>query len=85
MESLVKEQVGEVPAHIIERDGKVLIEKTCPLHGTFTDTLAINTDLPEPGSRPCFRDATFRPSPTNSTITARRPSSTGADRCSPSI
>ena len=28
--------------HIVERDGKVLIEKTCPLHGTFTDTLAIN-------------------------------------------
>ena len=45
METLVKEQVGEIPAHIIERDGKVLIEKTCPLHGTFTDTLAINTDF----------------------------------------
>ena len=30
------------PAHIFERDGKVVIEKTCPQHGTFTDTLAIN-------------------------------------------
>ena len=26
----------------LERDGKVVIEKTCPTHGTFTDTLAID-------------------------------------------
>ena len=36
------EHVGEIKAHIFERDGKVVIEKTCPIHGTFTDTLAIN-------------------------------------------
>jgi uncharacterized radical SAM superfamily Fe-S cluster-containing enzyme len=42
VESLLNEHVGEIKANIIERDGKVLIEKTCPLHGTFTDTLAIN-------------------------------------------
>jgi len=40
IESLVDEHVGEIKAHIIERDGKVVIEKTCPHHGTFTDTLA---------------------------------------------
>jgi hypothetical protein len=40
--SLVDGQVGEIKAHIVERDGKVIVEKTCPLHGTFTDTLAIN-------------------------------------------
>src|SRR3954469_2134387 len=40
--SLVDEHVAEIKAHIIERNGKVLIEKTCPVHGTFTDTLAIN-------------------------------------------
>src|SRR3954452_1238820 len=40
--SLVDDHVGEIKAHILERDGRVVIEKTCPLHGTFTDTLAIN-------------------------------------------
>jgi 7,8-dihydro-6-hydroxymethylpterin dimethyltransferase len=42
VESLVTDHVGEIPAHIFERDGKVVIEKTCPQHGTFTDTLAVN-------------------------------------------
>ena len=42
IETLVNEQVGEIRANILERDGAVIIEKTCPLHGTFTDTLAIN-------------------------------------------
>ena len=39
---LVTEHVGEIKAHILERDGKVIVEKTCPQHGTFTDVLAIN-------------------------------------------
>ena len=42
LETLIETHVGEIPAHIIERDGHVLIEKTCPTHGTFTDTLAID-------------------------------------------
>ena len=42
IEALVNDHVGEIPAQILERDGKVLIEKHCPLHGTFTDTLAID-------------------------------------------
>jgi uncharacterized radical SAM superfamily Fe-S cluster-containing enzyme len=42
MESLVNEQVGEITASIVERDGKVVVEKTCPSHGTFVDTLSIN-------------------------------------------
>src|SRR5204862_7428440 len=42
VESLVNEHVGEIKAQIVERDGKVLIEKTCPIHGRFVDTLAIN-------------------------------------------
>ena len=42
IESLVNDHIAEIEAHIIERDGKVLIEKTCPEHGTFVDTLAIN-------------------------------------------
>src|SRR5260221_13656650 len=42
MESLITAHVGEIKAHILERDGKVIIEKRCPIHGEFTDTLAIN-------------------------------------------
>jgi tetraether lipid synthase len=42
VESLVTDHVGEITAHILERDGKVIIEKTCPQHGTFVDTLAVN-------------------------------------------
>jgi tetraether lipid synthase len=42
IESLVTEHVGEVPARIVEREGGIVIEKTCPRHGTFTDTLAID-------------------------------------------
>jgi uncharacterized radical SAM superfamily Fe-S cluster-containing enzyme len=42
LESLIETHAAEIPATILERDGQVIIEKTCPLHGTFTDTLAIN-------------------------------------------
>jgi uncharacterized radical SAM superfamily Fe-S cluster-containing enzyme len=42
LDTLVNEHVAEIPATIVERDGRVLIEKTCPTHGTFTDTLAID-------------------------------------------
>ena len=42
IESLVNDHTGEIRAHITERDSQVVIEKTCPLHGTFTDTLAID-------------------------------------------
>ncbi|MEO8260753.1 MAG: radical SAM protein, partial [Acidobacteriota bacterium] len=42
IETLIDQHVGEIKADIFERDGKVVIEKTCPLHGTFTDTLATN-------------------------------------------
>jgi uncharacterized radical SAM superfamily Fe-S cluster-containing enzyme len=33
-------RVGEIRAQIVQRDGEILIEKTCPVHGTFTDTLS---------------------------------------------
>jgi 7,8-dihydro-6-hydroxymethylpterin dimethyltransferase len=41
-EILRTSQVGEIKATILERDGKIQIEKTCPSHGTFIDTLAID-------------------------------------------
>ena len=42
IESLLNDKSGEIPAHILERDGQIVIEKTCPEHGTFTDLLAID-------------------------------------------
>jgi hypothetical protein len=42
VETLVLEHVGEIRADILERDGRIIVEKTCPMHGTFNDTLAIN-------------------------------------------
>ncbi|MFN8058757.1 MAG: radical SAM protein [Vicinamibacterales bacterium] len=43
IDALVNQHVGEIKANIVERDGKVYIEKTCPIHGSFTDVLAVNT------------------------------------------
>jgi uncharacterized radical SAM superfamily Fe-S cluster-containing enzyme len=43
--TLVNEHVGEIKAQILERDGKVIIEKTCPQHGVFRDVLAINPEF----------------------------------------
>jgi uncharacterized radical SAM superfamily Fe-S cluster-containing enzyme len=45
LDTLVNDHVGEIKASILERDGRIVMEKTCPQHGTFTDTLAINPDF----------------------------------------
>jgi uncharacterized radical SAM superfamily Fe-S cluster-containing enzyme len=39
---LLNEKVGEIKAHIIERDGKILMVKDCPVHGHFEDVMAID-------------------------------------------
>jgi hypothetical protein len=39
---LLNEKVGEIKATILERDGKILMEKTCPEHGPITDVIAID-------------------------------------------
>ncbi|HEX3204602.1 MAG TPA: hypothetical protein VHQ67_07610, partial [Nitrospiraceae bacterium] len=39
---LLNEKVGEIKAHIIERDGKILMVKDCPQHGHFEDVMAID-------------------------------------------
>src|SRR3989475_1901709 len=40
---LLKEKVGEIKAQIIERDGKILMVKDCPVHGHFEDVMSIDT------------------------------------------
>ena len=42
IEEVAGDKSGEIKAQILERDGRVVIEKTCPQHGTFTDTLSID-------------------------------------------
>ncbi len=40
--TLIDDKPGEIPATILERDGKIVMEKTCPVHGTFEDVIAID-------------------------------------------
>ena len=40
---LLTEKIGEIKATIIERDGKILMVKDCPIHGHFEDVMAIDT------------------------------------------
>jgi len=39
---LQSEKVGEIKATILERDGKILMVKDCPIHGHFEDVMAID-------------------------------------------
>src|SRR6201993_5323105 len=41
-EILLNEKVGEIKAQIIERDGKILMVKDCPIHGHFEDVMSID-------------------------------------------
>src|SRR5882672_11439044 len=43
VEILRNEKVGEIKAQIIERDGKILMVKDCPIHGHFEDVMCIDT------------------------------------------
>jgi len=40
---LLNEKVGEIEATITEKDGKIVMEKDCPIHGHFEDVMAIDT------------------------------------------
>jgi 7,8-dihydro-6-hydroxymethylpterin dimethyltransferase len=39
---LRNDRVGEIKAQIIERDGKILMVKDCPIHGHFEDVMSID-------------------------------------------
>jgi 7,8-dihydro-6-hydroxymethylpterin dimethyltransferase len=39
---LRNERVGELKAQIVERDGKILMIKDCPIHGHFEDVMSID-------------------------------------------
>jgi uncharacterized radical SAM superfamily Fe-S cluster-containing enzyme len=42
---LLNEKVGEIKATILERDGKIIMVKDCPIHGHFEDVMAIDTEF----------------------------------------
>jgi uncharacterized radical SAM superfamily Fe-S cluster-containing enzyme len=39
---LLSEKIGEIKATIVERDGKIMMVKDCPLHGHFEDVMSID-------------------------------------------
>jgi hypothetical protein len=41
-DTLRRAQPGQIPARILERDGCVVMEKECPIHGHFDETLSTN-------------------------------------------
>jgi uncharacterized radical SAM superfamily Fe-S cluster-containing enzyme len=43
LDVLYNQRPGEIKATIIERDGKILMVKDCPIHGHFEDVMAIDT------------------------------------------
>jgi 7,8-dihydro-6-hydroxymethylpterin dimethyltransferase len=43
LEDLIGSKPGEIKAQVIERDGKILMVKECPIHGRFEDVMAMDT------------------------------------------
>ncbi len=41
---LVNGHVGEIPATLVEEDGKIFIRKTCEKHGSFEDLLSVDSE-----------------------------------------
>jgi uncharacterized radical SAM superfamily Fe-S cluster-containing enzyme len=42
LETLMNEHPGEIKAQILEEDGRIIMRKVCPKHGTFDDVMATN-------------------------------------------
>jgi len=42
VEILKEQKLGEIKATIVEKDGKIVMEKECPIHGHFEDVMAMD-------------------------------------------
>ncbi|HEX2568444.1 MAG TPA: radical SAM protein [Polyangia bacterium] len=42
LETLIEGKPGEIKARIVEKDGEIRMEKDCPIHGHFSDVMAID-------------------------------------------
>ncbi|MBI5967721.1 MAG: radical SAM protein [Deltaproteobacteria bacterium] len=56
VESLCPECRKLIPAEILERDGKVIMEKTCPEHGFVQDLIYSDAELYKKGERWTYED-----------------------------
>ena len=45
LDVLYNDRPGEIKAQIVERDGRILMVKDCPIHGHFEDVMAIDADF----------------------------------------
>ncbi len=45
MSLLIKGHPGEIKARIVEENGRILMRKTCPIHGPFEDVLSTNAEF----------------------------------------
>jgi hypothetical protein len=45
LQDLVTDHPGEIKAMIVEEDGKILMKKTCEVHGHFEDTISIDAEF----------------------------------------
>ncbi len=45
IEELTKGHYAEIKARLIEEDGKIIVRKECPVHGTFEDILSIDSEF----------------------------------------
>ncbi|MFQ5753397.1 MAG: radical SAM protein [bacterium] len=45
LQDLVHKHPGEIKATLVEEDGKIIMRKTCEVHGTFEDTISIDPDF----------------------------------------
>ena len=44
LSELIVGKPGEIKADILEEEGRIVMKKTCPTHGTFTDVMAIDPE-----------------------------------------
>jgi uncharacterized radical SAM superfamily Fe-S cluster-containing enzyme len=45
LEALLRDRPGEIKARLVEEDGRILIRKTCPVHGDFEDVISTRPEF----------------------------------------
>jgi hypothetical protein len=44
LRELTEGQPGEITAQLLEKDGRIVVQKTCPVHGCYEDLLSIDAE-----------------------------------------
>lgn len=45
LEALLRDRPGEIKARLVEEDGRILIRKSCPVHGDFEDVISTRPEF----------------------------------------